>query len=99
MPLFGYGGEELYAVKSTLETVVNVVVPIVVGGGTLYALGYSIWKDAKQRDQQRQKLYQDMEKIPPEQQPAVLKLLQDLREGSPTKAAYRIDHLLGKYQP
>lgn len=86
MPIFfGFQDGELYAAKSGLETIVNVVIPLVIplviGAGTLYAVGRCIWNDAKQRNQQRQKLYQDMEQIPTEQRPAVMQLLQDLREG------------------
>jgi len=57
------------------------------------------WRTEKPKiNEERQRLYRDIEKIPTEHQPAVLQLLHDLREGSPQRAGYRIDHLLGKYK-
>lgn len=99
MPLFG-GGEELPAAKSTLETLLKIGLPGVFGAAAIAVGLYGLRSSARKRDQQRQKLYQDIEKIPAEQRPAVLQLLQDLREGTPRGSStpgYHIDHLLGKY--
>ncbi len=54
--------------------------------------------DKREIQEQREKLYADMGRIPEEHHEAVRQLLQDLRQGPPQRAGYRIDYLLKKYE-
>lgn len=68
----------------------------VVGLGT--AATYLLIKnEGREIREPQEKLYADMECIPKEHHEAVKQLLQDLRQGQPEWAGYRINHLLRKY--